>query len=155
MANITLRRAPWRSHLQPLFDRDPDFMPTSFRRMFDSMIEPTTESVGLFPAVEIAETPDEFVCTAELPGMEPHDIDLSFDDGVLLLKGEKKDLREKKEGKRYHVVERTYGAFQRTFAFPAKIEADKIQAHFVDGVLTIHIPKAAEAKTQTRKIDIK
>jgi HSP20 family protein len=157
MANITLRRSPWRSPLGSMFDRDQDYTPTSFRHLFNAMLEPAlpSESVGLMPAVEIAETPEEFMCTTELPGMKQADIDLSFDDGVLMIKGEKRDEREKKDGKQYHLWERSYGTFARTFTFPTRIDAEKITANFSDGVLTVHLPKAAEAKLKARSIAIK
>jgi len=155
MANITLRR-PWRSPLLPLFERDQELLPANFRRIFDTMTEPMmpTESVGLMPAVEIAETAEEFTCSAELPGLKLKDIHLSFEDGALMLKGEKHDEREQKDGKRYHMWERSYGAFSRTFTFPSKIDADKILANFNDGVLTVHLPKTADAKAKARPIEI-
>ena len=156
MANITLRRSPWRTPLLPLFDRDQEFFPTNIGTMFDSMLDPVmpSQAVGLMPAVEISETPEEFTCTAELPGMKQKDIQLSFEDGVLMVKGEKRDEREKKEGQRYHVWERTYGAFQRSFTFPSKIDPAKIGAEFKDGVLTVHLPKTAESKAKAKAIEI-
>ena len=158
MSNITLRRSPWRTPLLPLFDRDPAFFPTNIRRIFDDVLDPTvvpTQPVGLMPAVEIAETPEEFTCTAELPGMQQKDIQLAFEDGVLLVKGEKKQEHEQKEGKRYHVWERSYGTFERSFTFPSKIDAEKVSAVFKDGVLTVHLPKTADAKVKARMIEIK
>lgn len=87
--------------------------------------------------------------------LEQKDTELGFENGVLTVKGEKRDERETSEpDKRYHVCERTYGAFQRSFTFPAMIDQAKIAAELKEGVLTIHLPKTAEEKAKTRKIDI-
>ena len=133
-----------------------DDLDSGFRRLGDMMFDPTisAEPVGLFPAVEIAEGAEEFTCTAELPGLAPKDVQLSFENGMLMIKGEKKDEREKTD-KRYHVWERTYGSFQRSFTFPASVKADKITAEFKDGLLTIHVPIAPKPESKASKIEIK
>lgn len=156
MANITLRRAPWRAPLAPLFPRDRDLFGNDFRRMFDTMLEPRfgIEPVGMMPAVELSETNDDFTCTVELPGMKQKDITISFENDTLTVKGEKREETEKKEGKRMHVWERAYGAFERAFTFPGKVDVDKITAEFADGVLSIKVPKAADAKPNGRMIKI-
>lgn len=157
MSNIVIRR-PWRSPLTTLFDRDP-FAP-NFRRVFDMMNQPpfaqtaTSEAVGIMPAVEISESNGEFLCTAELPGLMEKDVHVSFSDDALVIKGEKKEERETKDDKRFHMWERSYGTFERTFTFPAKIDADKISAEFKNGVLTIKLPKAAGEKVQGRAIPV-
>jgi len=133
-----------------------DEFDAGFRRLGDMMFDPTisAEPIGLFPAVEIAENAEEFICTVELPGLLPKDVQLSFENGMLTLKGEKKDEREKAD-KRYHVWERTYGSFQRSFTFPASVKADKINAEFKDGLLTIHVPIAPKPESKASKIEIK
>lgn len=132
-----------------------DDFDAGFRRLGDMMFEPmTAEPVGLYPAVEIAEGAEEFTCTAELPGLAPKDVQLSFENDMLTIKGEKKDEREKTD-KRYHVWERTYGSFQRSFTFPASVKADKITAEFKDGLLTVHVPIAAKPESKASKIEIK
>ena len=145
-----LGRLPFLS-LPPFDDLD-----AGFRRLGDVMFDPaiSAEPVGLFPAVEIAEGAEEFTCLAELPGLAPKDVLLSFENGMLTIKGEKKDERET-QNKRYHVWERTYGAFQRSFTFPASVMADKITAEFKDGLLTIHVPIAAKPEAKASKIEIK
>ena len=155
MTNITLRRAPWRAPLAPLFDRDP-ILGTNVRRMFDTMFEPAIalESVGMLPAVEIAETNEEFVCTTELPGLKEKDVQVTFEDGALTIKGEKREEREEKDGDRVHLCERTYGAFERSFSFQGKVNADKIAAEFKAGVLTIHLPKMQSGNGKAHKVEI-
>jgi HSP20 family protein len=106
-----------------------------------------------FPSVEITETPEEFTCTAELPGLTQKDVELSFENSMLLLKGEKKGEKEI-EKKRYHVLERTYGSFQRSFTFPASVKSDKISAEFANGVLTVHLPIAKKPEMEAKKIAI-
>ena len=155
MANITLRRTPWRSPISSLFDRD--MFGRDMNRMFDLMprVSFDTEPVGLMPAVEISESASEFTCTSELPGMTEKDVQVSFEDGELTIKGEKRDERESTQGgKKYHVVERSYGAFERSFAFPAHVDASKVTAEFSSGVLTVHLPKASNGQTKSRTIPI-
>jgi HSP20 family protein len=86
--------------------------------------------------------------------MDQKDIDLSVDDGVLSIRGEKTDEREH-EDKKVHLYERSYGSFQRSFTLPSDVDAAKISAEFEKGVLKIHLPKDGEAKPKGRKIAIK
>jgi HSP20 family protein len=122
---------------------------------------PLTEPVGWVPKVEIVETENELVLTAELPGMVKENIDISFEDELLTIQGEKKAEKEEKSeekvkngGPRYHLWERTYGSFRRTFTLPKVIDPAKITAEMKDGVLKIHMPKAPIAKAKGRKIQI-
>lgn len=155
MTNITLRRTPWRSPISSLFDRD--VFGRDMTRVFDVMprLAFGTESVGLMPAMEISETDTEFTCVTELPGMAEKDVQVSFEDGELVIKGEKRDEREsKKDGKRYHVVERSYGAFERSFSFPTHLDASKVTAEFHNGILTVHLPKTSNGQAKSRAIPI-
>jgi HSP20 family protein len=105
------------------------------------------------PAVGVTETKDELVLTAELPGMSEDDITIELENNVLTISGEKNEERtEGDEERRYHVWERSYGSFQRSFTLPRTVKADAISAHFDQGVLTVTLPKAPEAKG--RKIEI-
>lgn len=116
---------------------------------------PFTEPVGWVPKVEILETDAELVFTAELPGMTKENIEISFEDELLTIRGEKKEEKEEKNGgPKYHLWERTYGAFVRTFTLPQTIEPEKIVAEMKDGVLKIHMPKAPVTKAKGRKIEI-
>ena len=108
---------------------------------------------GLTPRVDISETDNAIHVTAELPGVEEKDIDVSVDNSGLTIKAEKKAEKEDKN-KNYHLVERTYGMFQRTIPLPYEIDADKVDAKFEKGVLTINMPKPAEVKTKKRKVKI-
>lgn len=115
----------------------------------------TTSLQEWTPAVNVAETKDEFTVTAELPGMKLDDISVDFTDGMLTIRGEKVDERTEKEDDRtYYMWERRFGTFQRTLPFPGGIDDKKITAEFKDGVLTVHLPKAEDAKTKRRSIPI-
>jgi HSP20 family protein len=104
----------------------------------------------LTPAVDVAEDDKAVTLTAELPGMKEEDVEVVLRDGMLTVKGEKKSEREEKE-ENYHLTERRYGAFERTFRLPETADADKIKAAIDDGVLTVTIPKKAEARAKAEK----
>jgi len=105
-------------------------------------------------SLDIAETDDEVIVTAELPGVDPKEVDISLHDNVLAIKGEKKHEEEEK-GKDYQRLERAYGAFSRRVTLPSYIDPDKVQATYKDGILTVTIGKKAEAKRKVIKVDIK
>ena len=109
---------------------------------------------GKAPAVDMAEGDKEYEITAELPGMEEKDIDVKYADGVLTINGEKKEEKEERR-KDYYLSERRFGSFHRSFQVPNGIEADKIDARFKNGVLTVTLPKSAEAQKREKKIEIK
>ncbi len=106
---------------------------------------------GWAPAVDMVEYDDEIVVRADLPGLEEKDIEVTVQDGTLAIRGERKEDREEKG--EYYYSERCAGAFSRTLALPATVEADRVRATFKKGVLEVHLPKAKEAKG--RKIEIK
>ena len=105
------------------------------------------------PSVDIFETPDSIVMKAELPGVSRDNIDIQVQDNTLTLKGERKFEHEVKE-ENYLRVERSYGAFQRTFHLPTGVQQGKIRAVFKDGVLEVTMPKAEEPKPTQVKIDV-
>jgi HSP20 family protein len=151
---------PWRSfrnEMDRLFDRfsGPFSMP-SWRRMLDRAPTLSDETSFTFaaPSVEVTEDDKEFKIAAELPGLEAEDIEVSITGDTLVLTGEKKRETEKKE-KNYHISERAYGSFQRAFALPEGVDRDKIAANLAKGVLTITLPKTAEAQKPTKKIEVK
>ena len=130
------------------------------RSMFESPLggidtEFFAQPLGWLPPTDITENDIELTMTAELPGLEQKDVEISIQDGMLLLKGEKAEERKEGDEKRYHLFERTYGSFQRAFTLPRSVDASKITAEFDKGVLKVHIPKTAEAVAKTRKIEIK
>jgi HSP20 family protein len=103
------------------------------------------------PAVDIYEQDHNIVIKAELPGVDPKDVDIRLDNNVLTLKGERKlDSEVKKEN--YHRVERAYGVFTRSFTLPNTVDANNIKAEFKDGVLRITLPKREEAKPKQIQI---
>lgn len=109
---------------------------------------------GAIPAVDVVEKDTHFEITAELPGVDVQDIEVNVTSDTLRIKGEKSEGKEE-EKKDYHVSERRYGAFQRTFRFPEYVDADKIEASFMGGVLTLRLPKTADAQPPGKKIPIK
>jgi HSP20 family protein len=149
--------ASLRSEIDHLFEDFPfdPWRSSVGRNVFD--VEPSWRgelTFGNTPAVDIAEGDKEYEITAELPGMEERDIDVKYADGVLTIKGEKKEETEEKR-KDYYISERRFGSFQRSFQVPAGIEADKIDASFKNGVLTVTLPKSVEAQKREKKIEIK
>lgn len=106
---------------------------------------------GVTPAMNLRETPEALEVTAELPGVAASDIEVTIDKGILTIKGEKKFEEEATEGA-FHRVERSYGSFSRSVSLPSPVAEDKVSANFVNGVLTLTLPKAEEAKA--RKIEI-
>ncbi|MCD6334492.1 MAG: Hsp20/alpha crystallin family protein [Candidatus Latescibacteria bacterium] len=98
-----------------------------------------------FPKVDISETKNDLVVTADLPGLKLDDVSIHIENNVLTLKGEKKK-EEEKEGTNYYRVERSSGKFTRSFALPNTVDANKVKATFKDGVLTVTLAKTEAAK---------
>jgi HSP20 family protein len=133
-------------------------------RLFDSFLGGMPSLTGLrqgfpegqmmTPTLDVKENEKEIVVKADLPGMDENDINLTIHNGVLSLRGEKKsehtDQREN-----YHVMERSYGSFQRSIRLPETIDDDKAEARFDKGVLTITLPKRPEMIGTQKKIEIK
>jgi HSP20 family protein len=131
-------RNPWRE-LDALTNR----LGLNFEQPFPT---PSTSGAWL-PAVNVEETADELVLTAELPGLTEEDVELEVENNILTLRGEKsEERREGDENKKFHLWERTYGSFQRSFTLPRTVKADSITADFEKGVLHVRMPKVAEAK---------
>jgi len=105
------------------------------------------------PAVDIFETDENLVVKAELPGVDPKDVEVRVEDSTLYLKGQRKFENEVKD-ENYHRIERSYGSFTRTFALPGSINADQVAAEYKDGMLTLTLPKREEAKPKTIKIQV-
>jgi HSP20 family protein len=111
------------------------------------------DSVGWTPACDIYEDGEEIVVRAELAGVEPGDVELRFENGVLTLKGERK-LEKEDRRENYHRLELSYGTFTRAFSMPATIDAEKIRAESKQGVLVIHLPKKPEAKPKSIQVKV-
>ncbi len=105
-----------------------------------------------FPALNIWEDAESFHAEADLPGVDPKDVDIQVEGNVLTLRGEKKNETED-QGKNYHYVERVYGTFQRTVQLPSNVDPEKVAASYKNGVLTVTIAKKPEAKS--RKIEVR
>ena len=135
----------FRSEMNRLFD--------NFFRGFD--IEPFEKRFGAFqPDIDVTETDKEIKVSAELPGMDDKDIDVSLTRDSLTIKGEKKEEKEEKK-KDFYRMERSYGSFSRTIPIPVEIDTEKAKAQFKKGVLTITLPKTAKAIKDTKKIQVK
>ena len=129
---------------------------SDIRREIDRIFDEFWRGIGPAPAVwtprvDVAETDDAVVVTAELPGMDKDDIKVSIENNVLTISGEKKQEKEEK-GKTYHWSERVYGRFSRSFTLPVQVDANKVKAVYKNGVLTLTLPKVEEAKP--RQIEI-
>lgn len=128
---------------------------TSLRRLVNEFVEGfetrLPRAMVWAPVVELTESEDELVLTAELPGMTREDVEVELVEDVLTIRGEKKEEREEKKPQ-YHLWERSYGKFQRSFTLPRPVDAAKITAQVKNGVLTIRVPKTAESKA--RRIEI-
>ena len=105
------------------------------------------------PAVNIKETSDAIVITADMPGMKAEDVDVTVDNGVLTIRGERK-LEETKEGETFHRVERSYGMFERSFSLSNSVDVNKIEANFKNGEMILNLPKREESKPRSVKIKI-
>jgi len=125
-----------------------------FDRFFNDLELPDlfNEERVLVPAFDISETEKEYMITGEIPGIDVKDLDITLLDGILTIKGEKKQEKEDKD-ENYHRIERNYGSFQRNFRIPEKVKTDKLNATYKDGVLKLTLPKAEAS--EAKKIEVK
>lgn len=111
---------------------------------------------GNAPALDVSETKDAYTIKAQLPGWKPEDVDITFENGQLTLRGEwKEENEDKNEEAKWHRKEIRYSSFERSLMLPVEVEADKAQAHFENGVLTLTLPKAEVVKPKQIKIATK
>lgn len=134
----------------------------NMNRMFEDFfsgfeLEPFTAAFtgGFNPAINVSETDKSVQISAELPGLEEKDIQLSVEEDVLVLSGEKKAEQETKDEKGVYRMERSYGSFKRVIPLPAEVVVDKAEAVFKQGVLHVTLPKKPEAQTKAKKIVVK
>jgi HSP20 family protein len=126
------------------------------RREIDRLFEDTfgrDNASSWTPAVDVRENQNELRLDLELPGINADDVEITTDNGVLTVRGEKHSERKEEDDARYHVVERSYGSFTRSFQLPQGLDDSRIEASFDNGILSIHIPKSA--LPQPKKIHIK
>ncbi len=151
---------PWRQRedtdlmSRRIGDRRRDF-DDLFNHFFgDEWFMPERFGVSRFaPAFDVSETDDEFLVKAELPGVDPKDVEVSLSGNVLTVKGEKREGKEEKHEDR-HRVERSFGSFSRSFTLPSEVKEDSVKAAYKDGVLSLNLPKADSAKKKTITIDV-
>ena len=154
--------APWRpfEHLRREVDRlfhdfNGGFWRPSPRSFFDvAPLGRTEQTWPTIPAVDVGETDRGYEIKAELPGMDEKNIEVKLADGVLTIKGEKQEEKEEKQ-KDYYLQERSFGSFQRSFEVPDNVDTNKIEANFKNGVLTLNLPKTAEAQKPAKTIEVK
>src|SRR5208283_4045601 len=136
--------------------------PGAFRQEFDDLMkrffgeEAVLPFVGrrVSPTVDLIEADNEILIKAEMPGIDLKNLGISLAGDILTIKGEKKEEREeKREG--FQRIERSFGNFSRSFSLPCKVKEDEIEAKYTDGILTVKLPKAEEAKRKTIQIDVK
>lgn len=131
-----------RGEVDRLFDNFPLRMPSfRFGRLAST------------PAIDMTETNRAYELTAELPGMEPEDVEVTFDEGLLRIAGEKQERREESD-RGYRLSERSYGSFERVIELPSAAQGDRIKAKFKNGVLSVTIPKDEKAAAKSKRIAI-
>ena len=161
---------PWRNNSKPnvMATRDDYFDPlVTFRREMDRMfddfftgaggrgLQPASATwQGVMPTLNVTESEQELVVTAELPGLDNKDFEVTLSGDVLTIKGEKKSEHEEKNGDA-HYMERRFGSFSRAVRLPFEIKDEKVDAKYDKGVLTIRVPKPAEAQRAVRQIEVK
>lgn len=144
------------------FRREIDTLHREMERLFDDVWRERgrfswPESFGgekAWPSIDEAEDESGYRITVELPGLDEKDVDVTLADGVLTIRGEKKQEDEEKR-RDYYRTERSYGSFRRVLAVPGEVDEAKIRASFKKGVLTVELPKTAEAQKKVKHIDIK
>jgi len=150
-----------RSEERSLAERTPDpfsYLRNQINRVFDDFwgqpwLAPRETFAGFWPQVDVTETDKEIKVSAEIPGVESKDIDVSVEDGMLTIKGEKKYEREEKEKGQYR-MERSYGSFERAIELPAEVDESKAKAEFKKGVLRLTLPKRPGAPSRRKKIPV-
>jgi len=162
MANRDL--TPWRSRSPMGLGGDPF---TSFRRemdrLFDDFFTPAeprsfgaperARSAAVWPSLDVHETEQAYMVTAELPGIDQKDIELDLRDNVLTIRGEKRAEHSESEGGRSY-SERSFGRFERIIPFPADVDPDRIEARYDNGVLRMTLPKSAQGRDKSRRIEL-
>lgn len=139
----------------PAFNTELDEFPTGLRLFQDSLSRLFSEPASRpwSPSVDIFETENELVLKADVPDVDPNNIAIQLENGTLTLKGERR-YEESKNGKGFHRIERSYGAFSRAFSLPDTVEGERVKADYKNGVLTITLPKKEVAKPRTINVQV-
>jgi len=139
---MLIRRFPslpnWSSAL-----RDWDDVRRDMERVFDAVSGFSTRS-WVYPPINVSETNDALVVRAELPGVDPKSLDVTVENDTLTVSGERRQHEESEAS--YHRRERSWGTFRRSFSFPKRVESTQVSARYVNGILTVELPKAADAR---------
>jgi HSP20 family protein len=141
-------------HWDPFHEME-DMLDRYSRSPLKSLLRKRDESLlfgDWMPTMDIKENKDSYMIKAELPGVDKENVNVSIEDGVLTIKGEKKVEKEEKDDKT-HRVECSYGSFMRSFTLPGKVKVDQVDASYKDGILKLRIPKSEESKP--KQVDIK
>jgi HSP20 family protein len=152
---VRVQRFPIPSFCKPLTSFD-----SEINTMFDKFMRGGTADDGSsdvshwMPAADVAEYEDEYQVKVEIPGVSKDDVKITMQENILTIHGEKKQEKESKDSN-YHRAERSYGSFQRSFTLPTSVKHDKIEASYNDGILTIALPKAEEAKPRQIEVKVK
>ncbi len=123
------------------------------RAFDDRLLRRDGESVGWSPACDIYEDEEGLALKFDLAGVDPKDVDIRFENGLLTLRGERK-LEKDDKRENYHRIERFYGTFTRSFSLPGTIDPEKIKAESKNGILTVHLPKKPEAKPKSIQVKV-
>lgn len=153
MPNMIVRWDPFRD-VATLHDRVDRLFEESLRGLRGFDREETLQGSSWAPAVDILEKENEIVLRADLPGLDPKDVDIQVQNGTLTLRGERKFESDVKEDN-FRRVERVYGSFVRSFSLPPTVDAEKVEADYKNGVLEVKLPKRPEAKPKQIKVAVK
>lgn len=147
----------WRSPAAPSVWDELSSARHEMDRVFDRFFSPSAlQGLAVWaPAVDVRETNDELHVSAELPGLKPEDVNVTVENGVLTISGEKRqEIQEGKEDENHYLFERRYGRFERSFTLPRSVNADQVKARFENGILTVSLPKAEAAKPRKVQIEV-
>lgn len=129
-------------------------MRSEMNRLFEDFFDGRTGEYGNFvPAADVVEKDDRFLIDLELPGFEREDVEVTMEQGTLTIRGRRSTEREEKE-ENYHLRERAYGRFSRSFSLPRSIDPDEVEARYDNGILRVEVPKAAEARSRKIEVDV-
>jgi len=133
-----------------LFNR---MVPANFANWPRFSMEGNGKKIAWAPSADISETDKEYLIRTELPAVKKEDVQVTYDDGMITIKGERKQQKEEKNEK-YHRTESFYGSFERSFSLPDNVDADTIRCESKDGILTVHIPKTEVSKPKAKQITV-
>lgn len=127
--------------------------PSKFKHWSRLALGGNVRELDRAPSADISETDKEYVIRAELPAVKKEDVQVTYDDGIITIKGERKQQKDEKNEK-FHRVETFYGNFERSFSLPENANADTIRCESNDGILTVHIPKTETLKQKPKQISV-